>query len=735
MTTSLGRTREHLEGSSVVSLSLCGLLRYPSDDAVLQYLREGWFEYQELVFVSRLLRQGDIFVDIGAHCGLYSALASKYLGPNATIVSVEPNPDLHPFLRNNVGFAREVVDEAIGAGGRTLARAAVYTGDAVLTLKRPKAGRSAYASLSADFADDGFVFDEVDVHTRPLGSLIPDADSGAVTLIKLDTEGAEPAILAQGLPSLPTDRPLVIMIEFDEGSLRRSGTSSEALAGGILDAGYELYRYDAISNTIHRFEGPYPLWGQNLFATRHADVIGARLNSVPADVFDQTQEFLERGRAADRLYKRSEQFDRLIGAIESLTDQAHGEWAKTEGTDEAGRTPLGPGALSPAATATMAVEQANDEFGRLVSSLNWIRAEVASKNAMVVTLEDAVGARDRQIGALVDHARGLLHRLGQEVAAIEKGISPQDIDIPLADVGSAEAINQLMRALDDEVGKLSSILEWLRGAMSSRNDEITTLQKTLRDSEARVEQLSVTDQSRRKTVLEHLRLLETADSADLDPPKMVESAEGDDAWAALFNEFSRIITHSATVIRESGSSRDMINQLEGELRMNINALDALSSQVSTMKSDIGLAREDLAVVIRALSEMKRAGTEVPGLGATPVDTAIELAHRVKANLARAAQITEVVRQHAPDAPPRPVLDTGSANTVELQNTIRRLTGELRHVNSLATELANSSWMKLGGRVGARAFTVLKSIVAVSHASLSAKPMATADTMKPDQTQG
>jgi hypothetical protein len=179
----------------------------------------------------------------------------------------------------------------------------------------------------------------------------------------------------------------------------------------------------------------------------------------------------------------------------------------------------------------------------------------------------------------------------------------------------------------------------------------------------------------------------------------------------------------------------MINQLEGELRMNINALDALSSQVSTMKSDIGLAREDLAVVIRALSEMKRAGTEVPGLGATPVDTAIELAHRVKANLARAAQITEVVRQHAPDAPARPVLDTGSANTVELQNTIRRLTGELRHVNSLATELANSSWMKLGGRVGARAFTVLKSIVAVSHASLPAKPMATADTVKPDQTQG
>jgi FkbM family methyltransferase len=905
MTASSPEMYGQLADSSPINLSLCGLLRYPSNDAVLQYLREGWFEYQELVFASRVLRSGDIFIDVGAHCGLYSAVAASCLGPDATIVSVEPNPDLHAYLRNNIVYSRDAVDEPINARARTLVKAAVYSDHDVLKLKRPVAGRSAYASISANFDPDEPIHDEIEVPTRTLLSLLPEASEGALTLIKLDTEGAELAILQQSLPLLPAERPIIFMIEFDEGNLQRSSTSSQELAQVITDNGYFLYQYRASDNTIQPFSGSFPVWGQNLLATKHPGLIDDRLRTLEADAFARTQEFLERGRAAERLYQRSELFDQLVGAIESLGERAHLEWRKAQQEPSANSFARKPANEFFAQTANGAISNANDQFGMLASSLDWIRSDIAAKNeavaqlqdrteaqqrriqvlvehaqtfahrlskeitaieqgvspgsidipapdvetteavdqmmvnlhdqigklsstlewfrgavSTVAQLEDTIGAQDRRIGAIVDHARVLSHRLSQEILAVEQGVSPGSIEIPAPDVGSTEAVDRMMvnlhdqigklsstiewfrgavstvaqledtvgaqdrrigalvehartlsqrlskeiaaieqgidpvniegelpdvqtteavdrmmSGLHDQIGKLASILEWLRDAMSKRNERIEVLSQDRLNLKTMIENLQTTEEFNLTRLTQNMRRLSALGLTDAEMIESEQSMQIDNAWDAHFSKFSSIIERAAQLIREAESSRAMMSHLESELRTSVNAIEALSGQVATMKADIGLAREDLAVVIRALSEMKRAGTQVPGLGGAPVDTAIELAQRVKANLAHAAQLTEAVRQQAPGSAPGSDIAVDGANTIELQNTVRRLTGELRHVNSLATELASSSWMKLGGRVGARASTVLKSIVAVSHASLSVKPMPPVDGSASDQTLG
>lgn len=820
MTASSPETYGQLADSSPVNLSLCGLLYYPSNDAVLQYLREGWFEYQELVFASRTLRSGDIFIDVGAHCGLYSAIAASCLGPNGTIVSVEPNPELHAHLRNNIVYSRDVVDEPINARDRTLVKAAVYSDHDVLKLKRPVAGRSAYASISASFDPEEPIHDEIEVPTRTLLSLLPEASEGALTLIKLDTEGAELAILQQSLPLLPAERPIIFMIEFDEGNLQRSSTSSQELAQVITDNGFFLYQYRASDNTIQPFSGSFPVWGQNLLATKDPGLIDDRLRTLEADAFARTQEFLERGRAAERLYQRSELFDQLVGAIESLGERAHLEWLKTQQEPPANSITRKPTNEFFAEVANDAISNANDQFGMLASSLDWIRSDIAAKNeavaqlqdrteaqqrriqvlvehaqtfahrlskeitaleqgvspgsidipvpdvetteavdqmmvnlhdqigklsstiewfrgavSTVAQLEDTVGAQDRRIGALVEHARILSQRLSKEIAAIEQGINPAKVEGELPDVQTTEAVDRMMTGLHDQVGKLASILEWLRDAMSKRNERIEVLSQDRLNLETMIENLQTTGKFNLTRLTQNMRRLSTLGLTDAEMIESEQSMQIDNAWDEHFSKFSSIIERTTKLIREAESSRAMISHLESELRTSVNAIEALSGQVSTMKADIGHAREDLAVVIRALSEMKRAGTQVPGLGGAPVDTAIELAQRVKANLAHAAQLTEAVRQQAPGSVPGPDVAVNGANTIELQNTVRRLTGELRHVNSLATELASSSWMKLGGRVGARASTVLKSIVAVSHASLSVKPNPPVDGSASDQTLG
>src|SRR5260370_1106652 len=83
-----------LQSGSDLFVPHIGWLRYPSSDIVLLHLREGSFEFREQAFLWSFLREGDTFLDIGAHCGLFSALASHVIGQDGRVLAFEPNPDI-----------------------------------------------------------------------------------------------------------------------------------------------------------------------------------------------------------------------------------------------------------------------------------------------------------------------------------------------------------------------------------------------------------------------------------------------------------------------------------------------------------------------------------------------------------------------------------------------------------------------------------------------------------------
>src|SRR5712692_2967903 len=55
-------------------------------------LRRESFETAELAFVGRFLRPGMTVLDLGAHHGLYTLLASKRVGPMGIVIAFEPSP-------------------------------------------------------------------------------------------------------------------------------------------------------------------------------------------------------------------------------------------------------------------------------------------------------------------------------------------------------------------------------------------------------------------------------------------------------------------------------------------------------------------------------------------------------------------------------------------------------------------------------------------------------------------
>ena len=79
-------------------------MSYPPDDIVLLHLREGAFEFREQAFAWRFLRPSDTMLDVGAHCGLFSRVASNIIR-DGRIVAIEPNTDISAFLQANLAEA------------------------------------------------------------------------------------------------------------------------------------------------------------------------------------------------------------------------------------------------------------------------------------------------------------------------------------------------------------------------------------------------------------------------------------------------------------------------------------------------------------------------------------------------------------------------------------------------------------------------------------------------------
>ncbi len=88
------------------------------NDHISQPILDGQFELAESSFVQRYLKPGMTVLDIGAHHGFYSLLASLVVGPGGRVYSFEPSPRernaLLKHLRLNRRTNVQVMDFALG---------------------------------------------------------------------------------------------------------------------------------------------------------------------------------------------------------------------------------------------------------------------------------------------------------------------------------------------------------------------------------------------------------------------------------------------------------------------------------------------------------------------------------------------------------------------------------------------------------------------------------------------
>ena len=63
---------------------------------------QGYYEPNQMSFLCDQLKPGSVFVDIGAHFGLYTLLASKKVGPKGKVVALEPSDREFKRLQENL---------------------------------------------------------------------------------------------------------------------------------------------------------------------------------------------------------------------------------------------------------------------------------------------------------------------------------------------------------------------------------------------------------------------------------------------------------------------------------------------------------------------------------------------------------------------------------------------------------------------------------------------------------
>ena len=184
------------------------------------------FPEPEACLVQRLLRPGDVFVDGGAHIGVFTLLAAAIVGESGRVVSCEPVPENLELLKANLELNRFAwVDAHMVALGER-------TGTADLFSFGEGSALSSYAPATRAGAR------RVVVEVRTLDDLTIGFGS-RVRLVKLDVEGAE-VLAMRGGSRLLQAKP-DFLLELEPEHLARQNTTVEELEHLFTDAGYRAF--------------------------------------------------------------------------------------------------------------------------------------------------------------------------------------------------------------------------------------------------------------------------------------------------------------------------------------------------------------------------------------------------------------------------------------------------------------------------------------------------------------
>jgi len=202
----------------------------PRDSVAREVCYTGCYEPQETQLASRILRAGDVFVDVGANWGYFTLAASHWVGPSGRVFAFEPEPRLFDLLRTNVALNSLDYVEPYRLAVADRRRSLPFTAFAAASDNWGQS-RAAAPDARADFEADAVALDDV----------LDDRGIEQVQLTKIDVEGGEVAVLAGMRRGLLRGRYRYLLLECHPARLSQRGHDEDQTLRPLADAGYRLW--------------------------------------------------------------------------------------------------------------------------------------------------------------------------------------------------------------------------------------------------------------------------------------------------------------------------------------------------------------------------------------------------------------------------------------------------------------------------------------------------------------
>ena len=194
-------------------------------NAIHRQIFMGCFAREMTRWAKGLLQPGSTFLDVGAHAGYFSLLASSLVGRLGRVLAVEPNPRTFTALQDHLTLNEtgNVYAEMCGL--------ADTPGSIALHLPPFPVDYNATVLPRGDWT-------RVEVEARTLDDCVRRWSVDSIDLMKIDVEGAEPLVLAGGAGALARGIVRHAMIEVNGPRLTEAGSGPGALAQTLDRLGF-----------------------------------------------------------------------------------------------------------------------------------------------------------------------------------------------------------------------------------------------------------------------------------------------------------------------------------------------------------------------------------------------------------------------------------------------------------------------------------------------------------------
>jgi FkbM family methyltransferase len=213
------------EGSRDVAVAGDYRMTLDLSNAIHRQIFMGCFARDMTKWARALLPRGGAFLDVGAHAGYFSLVASNRVGPSGRVFAVEPNPRTFSALHRHltVNAASNVHATMCGLADR----------EGVLVLHMPPSQLDYNATVLPRAG-----WPRAEVRVRTLDDCVREWNIDRIDLMKIDVEGAEPLVLAGGEVALTRGVVRHAMIEVNGPRLTEGGCGPAALADTLKRLGF-----------------------------------------------------------------------------------------------------------------------------------------------------------------------------------------------------------------------------------------------------------------------------------------------------------------------------------------------------------------------------------------------------------------------------------------------------------------------------------------------------------------